>query len=41
MYKSVIFMVLIAFVVEMGCQNGHKQQSWAPKQHKPPGTKRK
>jgi hypothetical protein len=39
MYKGVLFIILVVFCLGTGCQNGHKSQSWAPKQHKAPGRK--
>ncbi len=30
MYKSVLFIILLTFALQMSCQNGHKSQSWHP-----------
>jgi hypothetical protein len=30
MNKSLLLIILLAFALEMGCQNGHKSQSWHP-----------
>lgn len=33
MNKSLLLIILLAFALEMGCQNGHKSQSWHPPTH--------
>jgi hypothetical protein len=30
MYKGTIFIILLSFALAIGCQNGHKSQSWHP-----------
>ncbi len=30
MNKTIVFIILLVFALEMGCQNGHKNQSWHP-----------
>lgn len=30
MYKFIIFIILLNFALAIGCQNGHKSQSWHP-----------
>lgn len=41
MNKSLLLIILLAFALEMGCQNGHKSQSWHPGSPKPQGGKSK
>ena len=41
MYKSIVVIILLAFMLEMGCQNGHQSQSWHPPKPKQGKAKRK
>ncbi len=41
MKKSLILIIFLAFILEMGCQNGHKNQSWQPGSPKKAKSKRR
>ena len=41
MYKILVFVILLAFGLEMSCQNGHKNQSWHTPKPKQGKAKRK
>lgn len=41
MNKSILLLLLLALGLEMGCQNGHKNQSWQPTSPKQGKAKRR